>query len=149
MNRTFNLIVVAVMLLFGGVVQAHAQFTMNAASDQEVSGWRKLGIDGRSVWVNPKPDVTAVDIQGAEPASDRNYGQFVKVTFTDAGAQKIRELSTAQMNKLIAMLLDGKVIMAPRVRSVMSSDCIVTGKPPAGLTTDEVHRILTSINQKK
>jgi len=53
------------------------------------------------------------------------------------------------MNKLIAMVLDGKVIMAPKVRSVISKDCIVTGKSPAGLTTDEVRRILASVNQAK
>jgi preprotein translocase subunit SecD len=61
----------------------------------------------------------------------------------------MRDLSTTQMNKLIAMVLDGKVIMAPKVRSVISKDCVVTGKPPAGLTTDEVRRILASVNRAK
>jgi preprotein translocase subunit SecD len=108
-----------------------------------------MEIEGRSVWVNPMPALTSADIQGAEPATDRSYGQFVKVVFTDAGARKMRDLSTTQMNKLIAMVLDGKVIMAPKVRSVISKDCVVTGKPPAGLTTDEVRRILASVNRAK
>jgi len=61
----------------------------------------------------------------------------------------MRELTTAQMNKLIAMMLDGKPISAPKVRSVISNDGIITGKPPAGLTTDEVRRILTSVNRNR
>jgi preprotein translocase subunit SecD len=124
--------------LYGGILQAQARFTLNAASDEAVPGWPKMEIEGGSVWVNPMPALTSADIQGAEPATDRSYGQFVKVVFTDAGARKMRDLSTTQMNKLIAMVLDGKVIMAPKVRSVISKDCVVTGKPPAGLTTDEV-----------
>jgi preprotein translocase subunit SecD len=53
------------------------------------------------------------------------------------------------MNKLIGMVLDGKLISAPKVRSVISNDGIVTGKAPNGLTIEEVRRILTSVNQKQ
>src|SRR5213594_2886345 len=111
MYRTLT--VIAGLALFGAVLQGQARFTMNAASDDAVPGWQKMEIEGRSVWVNPAPALTSADIQGAEPASDRNYGNFVKVVFTDAGARKMRELTTAQMNKLIAMVLGGKVISAP------------------------------------
>ena len=149
MHRTLTLILSIAAILFGIAVQAQAQFTMNAASDDAVPGWQKMEIEGRSVWVNPTPALTSADIQGAEPATDRNYGQFVKVIFTEAGARKMRELTTAQMNKPIVIVLDGKLISAPKVRSVISNDGIITGKPPAGLTTDEVRRILTSVNRNR
>lgn len=149
MYRICTLIVAAAVVLCGGTLQAQAQFTLNAASDEAVPGWQKMQIEDRTVWVNPTPALTAADIQGAEPATDRNNGQFVSLVFTENGAKKMRDLSTAQMNKLIAMVLDGRLIMAPRVRSVITDKCIVTGKPPAGLSTDEVRRILTSVNQAK
>lgn len=149
MRRTFALIIGVAVILFGIASQAQAQLTMNAASDDAVPGWQRMEIEGRSVWVNPTPALTAADIQGAEPATDRNYGQFVKVVFTEEGGKKMRDLTTAQMNKLIAIVLDGKIVNAPKVRSVISNDGIITGKPPAGLTTDEVRRILTSVNQKR
>jgi preprotein translocase subunit SecD len=148
MYRILNVLIVAAVMMFGGALQAQSKFTLNAASDEAVAGWQKMQIEDRFVWVNPTPALTAADIQGAEPGTNRDYGQFVAVTFTEAGARKMRDLSTAQMNKLIAMVLDGKVIMAPKVRSVMSDSCIVTGKAPAGLSTDEVRRILTSINRR-
>jgi preprotein translocase subunit SecD len=146
MHRLLTL--VAVSALLTGVLQAQVRFTINAASDDPVAGWQKMDIDGRSVWVNPAPALTSADIQGAEPGTDRNFGNYVKVAFTDAGAKKIRDLTTVQMNKLIAMVLDGKVISAPGVRSVITSDGMITWSP-RGLTTEEVRRILTSVNQRQ
>ena len=149
MYRIFGLTGCAIVILFGSVLQAQAQFTINAAAEDSVPGWQKMDIEGRSVWVNPTPAITSADFQGAEPAADRKYGNFVKVIFTDAGASKMRELTTAQMNKPIAIVLDGKLISAPRVRSVISNEGIITGKPPGGLSIEEVRRILTSVNQKR
>jgi preprotein translocase subunit SecD len=149
MYRIFGLTGCAIVILFGSVLQAQAQFTINAAAEDPVPGWQKMDIDGRSMWVNPTPAIISSDIQGAEPATDRNYGNFVKVIFTDGGAKKMRELTTAQMNKSIAIVLDGKLISAPKVRSVISSEGIITGKAPDGLSIEEVRRILTSVNQKR
>src|SRR5215467_3689068 len=149
MHRTLTLILGTAAILFGIAVEAQAQITMNAASDDAVPGWQKMEIEGRSIWVNPTPALTSADIQGAEPATDRNYGNFVKVVFTDDGAKKMRDLTTAQMNKPIAIILDGKVISAPKVRAVITNDGIITGKRPDGLTTEEVRRILTSVNQRR
>lgn len=149
MYRIFGLTGCAIVILFGSVLQAQAQFTINAAAENPIPGWLKMDIEGGSVWVNPAPGITSADIQGAEPAADRKYGNFVKVIFTDAGAKKMRELTTAQMNKPIAIVLDGKLISAPKVRSVISNEGIITGKPPGGLSIEEVRRILTSVNQKR
>jgi hypothetical protein len=52
------------------------------------------------------------------------------------------------MNKLVAMVLDGKVISAPGVRSVITSEGMMTWSP-RGLTTEEVRRIFTSVNQRQ
>jgi len=149
MCRFLGLTGCAIVILFGSVLQAQAQFTINAAADDSVPGWQKMDIEGRSVWVNPTPAITSADIQGAEPAADRKYGNFVRVIFTDAGAKKMLELTTAQMNKPIAIVLDRKLISAPKVRSVISNEGIITGKAPNGLSIEEVRRILTSVNQKR
>ena len=149
MYRILGLTGCAIIILFGSALHAQAQFTINAAAEDAVPGWHKMDLEGRSVWVNPTPAITSSDIQGAEPAADRNYGNFVKVLFTDAGAKKIRELTTAQMNKPIVIILDGKLISAPKVRSVISNEGIITGKAPNGLSIEEVRRILTSVNQKR
>jgi preprotein translocase subunit SecD len=73
----------------------------------------------------------------------------VQIVFTDAGAQKMRELSAAQLNKLIAMVLDGKLIFAPRIRSEIGKSSVITGNGPNGLSLDEVQRILVSVNRSQ
>jgi preprotein translocase subunit SecD len=148
MYRVLMLTGCAVVILLCGAPEAHAQLTINAAAEGPVTGWQRMDVEGGAVWVNPTPALTSVDIQGAEPATDRNHGNFVKVIFTDAGTRKMRELTTAQMNKPIAIVLDGKLISAPKVRSVISNDGIITGKAPDGLSIEQVRRILVSINQK-
>jgi hypothetical protein len=91
MHRSLTLTGCVAVILFGGVLQAQAQFTVNAAADDAVPGWQKMEIEGRAVWVNPTPALTSADIQGAQPATEPNYGNFVKVSFTAAGARKMRE----------------------------------------------------------
>jgi hypothetical protein len=54
-----------------------------------------------------------MDVMRAEPARGPDGRMAVSVIFTGGGAKKIRDLSAAQMNKLIAMVLDGKVIFRP------------------------------------
>ena len=91
MYRGLTLISCIAVILFGGVLQAQAQFTINAAAEDAVPGWQKMEIEGRAVWVNPTPALTSADIQGVQPATDTNYGNFVKVLFTDAGAIRPQE----------------------------------------------------------
>jgi len=94
MYRGLTLVRCIAVILFGGALQAQAQFTINAAAEDAVPGWQKMEIEGRAVWVNPTPALTSADIQGVQGATNTNYGNFVKVLFTDAGARKMRELGT-------------------------------------------------------
>ena len=68
---------------------------------------------------------------------------MIAVVFTDAGAKKIHDLTTAQLKKLVAMVVDGKVIWAPMVMAVQEGrQGVLTGNLPTGLTQEEVERIL-------
>src|SRR5438876_3213189 len=149
MYRSFTLIGCVALTLFGGVLQAQAQFTVNAAATDAVTGWQKMEVQGRAVWVNPTPAVTSVDIQGAQPRRGPDGRNTVAIVFSDAGAKKMRELTAAQINKPIAMVLDGKLIFAPTIRGEISKDAVVTGNGPNGLSLEEVQRILASVNQKQ
>ncbi|PYR96822.1 MAG: hypothetical protein DMG12_25460 [Acidobacteria bacterium] len=71
----------------------------------------------------------------------------VTIQFTDAGAEKMRKLSTTQIGKPVAMLLDGKLIWAPKVNGEISKDAVITGGPK-GVPSEVAGRILASVNQK-
>jgi preprotein translocase subunit SecD len=68
--------------------------------------------------------------------------------FNDAGTKKMTDLSHAQLNKLIAMVLDGKVIFAPKVRAEIGSQALITGKAPSGRPVEVAQRIVDSVNRK-
>lgn len=141
-------IIVLTMILFAAIFQAQARFSIRAASEEAVSGWDRMEVEGRAIWVSPMVSLTAADIARAEQSTLAGAGTVISVVFSDAGAQKMRALSAAQMNKLIAIVLDGKVIFAPRVRAEMTRQAFITGKAPDGLSASEVQRILASLNRK-
>src|SRR5262245_34546069 len=103
-----------VAILLGGMAQT-PQFSIRAASSEPVTGWDRMQLDDRVVWVSPTVSLTAADIAKAEAITTSDGKKAVDIELTDGGADKMRRLSAAQMDKLIAMVLDGKLIWAPRV----------------------------------
>jgi preprotein translocase subunit SecD len=145
-----NIIVVACLtvILFAGSLPAQNQLRIHAASAEPVSGWNRMEFGQRAVWVNPTASLTSADIASADPSTDADRGTFIEVVFTDEGTKKMRALSNAQRNKLIAMVVNGQVIFAPTVRAEIGRESIITGSGPNGLTTTEVQDILAAINRK-
>src|SRR4051812_41776741 len=106
MKRTVCLFV----FIFGVALQAHAQFSVRAASDEAVTGWQEMPTeDNHTIWVSPTASLTASDFESMTPYVNPGDIWFMKIVLTDDGAKKMRALSIAQMNKLIALVLDGKV----------------------------------------
>ncbi len=128
--------------------QPQPQLSIRAASDEAVAGWNQMDINDHAVWVSPTASLTSADILRAEPTTDPNGHSAVGVVFNDAGAKKMSDLSTAQLNKLIAMVLDGKVIFAPKIRGEISKQALITGPASTGLPVDVVQRIVESVNKK-
>jgi hypothetical protein len=148
MRRTIAFVSAVFVGLFIFLLQAQAQFTIHAASDQPVAGWDRMQADDHTVWVSPTISLTSADILRAESTTDANGRRAVGVVFNEAGAKKMSELSTAQLNKLIAMVLDGKVIFAPKVRGAIVKEALITGPASSGLAAEVVQRIVDSVRTK-
>src|SRR4030095_12464209 len=132
MLRTVSRAVCLMIILFAGVVQAQAQFSIRAASADPVEGWQRMQFkdSDRVVWVSPTAAITASDIEKAQPETTRNGQTRIAVVFTDAGARKIRDLSIAQRNKLVALVVDGRLIWAPYVNTEVGKESVLTGNGP-------------------
>jgi len=141
MYRWMTAAIVAILLT--GMAQA-PQFSIRAASAEPVDGWNRMELDGRAVWVSPTVSLTSADIAKAEPITTPDGKKAISIELNDAGADKMRRLSVAQMDKLIAMVLDGKLIFAPRVRSELSKQAMITGN---GLDDETIQRILSSVKR--
>ena len=140
------------VLMSASVIDAQAQFSIRAASAEPVEGWQRMQVEhsDRVVWVSPTPSVTASDIGNAQPQVRPKTGdKVIAVVFTDAGAKHFADLTTAQLHKQIAMILDGKVIWAPLVMSEfhpeIGKESILAGSGPQGLTQQEVERIMVLV----
>jgi|KBSMisStandDraft_5_1062788.scaffolds.fasta_scaffold05941_5 preprotein translocase subunit SecD len=136
------------LIVFGGVLQAHAQFSIRAASDQAVAGWNRVDYNGKTVWVSPTVSLASGDVLRAEPTRGPDGRMAVGLVFTDEGARKMQDLSVAQLNKLIAFVLDDSVVFAPLVRAQIGKEAQITGNSPSGLTQSVVDRIVASVNRK-
>jgi preprotein translocase subunit SecD len=136
-----------IALLLGGLLQTPAQLSFRAASAEPVTGWTRMELDNQAVWVSPTASLTSADIARAEAITTPDAKRAVALDFTDAGAEKLRALSSAQLNQLIALVLDDTLIWAPRVRAQMDRQALLTGNTPTGVPEAVVQRILASVRR--
>jgi preprotein translocase subunit SecD len=143
---------VAVAVLLGSFLSpalvAQGGLTVRAASTTPVTGWQQMkGAEGDTIWVAPTTALTSRDIVRAVRTTREDGRPAVAVVFTSEGASKIAALSTAQRDKPIAIVLDGKLIWAPVVRGAITNDSLLTGGPE-GLQPEEIERLLSSLNRR-
>jgi preprotein translocase subunit SecD len=130
------------VFIFAVALQAQAQFSVRAASNEAVAGWQQMTTeDDKTIWVSPTTSLTASDFESMTPYVNPGDIWFMKIVLTENGAKKMRALSIAQMNKLIALVLDEKVIWAPKVRSEIGKTADFTGSGPHGLEMDLIRRL--------
>jgi preprotein translocase subunit SecD len=141
--RFRSVVIYALISLFLAAVflQAQGALEIRAASNTAVAGWRQMAAPGGEVvWVSTTTALTTADIAHGEPRTDANGQRTVGVVFTDDGARKMAQLSKAQTNRPIVLLLDGKVVWAPIVRGTIEKEAVLSG-----VTPDVVERVLTSL----
>ncbi|REK12007.1 MAG: hypothetical protein DWQ37_13385 [Planctomycetota bacterium] len=117
-------------------------------------------IEIRRAEYQPGPELTQIEVEeGQQPiylhdevelsgkhfktASVRDeQGHYaVEVTLTDEGAKKMGTLTKGHMNRPLAILVDGKLVMAPRVRSKIGQKFVISG----GFTEAEAKRLAEQI----
>jgi preprotein translocase subunit SecD len=141
-------IVGAIVTLLAGVLDGQSGVEIHAAASSAVSGWKEMASpNGAALWVAPEVKLTSADIAKAQAYTDPEAGPSVSILLTDEGAKKMAALSAEQNNKQIALLLDGQVIWAPKVRGPMGKEGRLTGGP-GGLTQQQIDRLLASFKAK-
>jgi preprotein translocase subunit SecD len=141
--RSVVIYVLVAVFLAGVLMQAQGALEIRAASTTAIAGWQQMAAPGGgSVWVSPSSALTSADIARGEPRTDAKGQRTVGVVFTADGARKMAQLSAAQANRPIAMLLDGKLVWAPTVRGTIEKEAVLSG-----VTPDVVQRVLTSLKQ--
>jgi SecD/SecF fusion protein len=91
--------------------------------------------------VRKRPEMTGESVDRAYPVTDGLGGYQVSLRFTEKGAKQFAELTTANVNRLLAIVLDGKLNSAPNINEpITQGTASISGK-----YDDRVARELASV----
>ena len=124
-------------------VAAAMRFEVRLAEDNPVNGLRETPVSGtRKIYLQQRAVVTNSDIAKAEVVQGATASTFnVSITFTADGAARMLRATQGHIGRPLAILLDGDVVMAPVVKSPISSAAMITGN----YTRAEAERIVAGI----
>jgi preprotein translocase subunit SecD len=87
------------------------------------------------------------DLQEVAKRAGREQDREISMTFTDAGAEKLRAFTRDHIGKRVAIVFDGKVLSAPRVNSEIGKEAVITGGGKDGFTEKEQADLVKSIDE--
>jgi preprotein translocase subunit SecD len=71
--------------------------------------------------------VTGADLRGAQPTIDENNRPAVRFLLTGEGARKFGRVTGENINRFLAIILDGRVESAPRIEGRITDEGRITG----------------------
>lgn len=98
----------------------------------------------RKIYLHKTAVATNADLASARVTEDSQQNPAIAITFTKDGAKKMQEVTEKHVGKPLAILVNGKVVSAPTIRSAVSGEAQIVGL----FTTEEVEKIVDSINGK-
>lgn len=123
-------------------VHAAVRFEIRLAEDRPAPGLREAKVSGtdRSVYLHEEVVVTNSDISAARVIHVGD-AYAVGIEFNKAGAKKMRRATGKHIGKPVAILLDGKVVMASVLRSPIDRSAEITDS----FTKAEAERVVNGI----
>ncbi len=111
-------------------VDANGQVTIDP-----LAGWDKTGLSGKQL------KKATADVQQGSTSLSSNI--IVRLQFDEEGTKLFSEMTSANLNKQIAIVLDGQVISAPTVQSAITDgEAIISGS----FTAEEAKQLATRLN---
>jgi hypothetical protein len=95
------------------------KFELRLASHKKVEGWERAagpGPGNTPVWISPEVALTNGDVARAWPDRAGENKPCVGVLFTEEGTLKMARLTKSHIGEFLAVILDGRVTRAPRIR---------------------------------
>jgi preprotein translocase subunit SecD len=116
------------------------------AEHRPAEGLTEAAVAGTTekVYLHKSADATNEDIAEAYAGVDSLRKPTVEITFTKKGAIKIGKVTEEHLDKPLAILIDGKVVSAPIIRSKLSQKALIAGN----FTKEEVDKLVKGINGK-
>jgi len=112
----------------GGVQAGQVRFEVRLAEEAVAPGLEpvSLGGDGQVLFVHRQVLVTNSDVAEASAVAIGD-GFGVRVAFTPAGADRLRRATLTHIGKPLAVLLDGRLSLAPTLQTSLSDNAVISG----------------------
>lgn len=131
-THAFALLVLFLLCPTGQVVAEGAAQTLEfrLADDGEASGWQEMERRGSDepIFVSGNVSLNGGHIERVSFYKDVNGNTSVGFTLTDAGAKAMEATTSQNLNKRLAIVLNGEVVSAPIIRSTISKKGQITGR---------------------
>jgi hypothetical protein len=127
-------------------VRAAVRFEVRPAEQCAAPGLIEAKVvSGGKVYLHDEVIVANSDVAHAEVTQEPGESQYaILITFNSVGTQKMHTFTENNIGKLIAILIDGEVIAAPRVMGVTNESAKIDGK----LTKEEAEKIVAGMRIK-
>ena len=123
------------------------RFELRLAESKAAEGLTEAIVVGskNKVYLHKATLLSAQDIAQAKVVSDANDRHMIELTFTDTAGKKFGKATEQHLGKPLAIIVDGKVIFAPVVRTpITDGKAQVTG----AFSKEEAERIAKAIRGK-
>jgi hypothetical protein len=124
-------------------VLAAVRFEVRLAADRPAPGLvvAEIPDSDRLIYLHPEIVVNNEDIAQSWVVDDGSGRFGIAVELLSSGAERMRRATEAHVGRPMAVLVDGRVVMAPVVRSPITGSAVITGN----FTRAEAERIAEGI----
>jgi preprotein translocase subunit SecD len=127
-------------------VFAAVRFEIRVAEDRPTPGLMvaQVAESNRLVYLHPEIVVSNDDIAQSSVSPDGPEQFAVAVQFLPSSVERLRQATAAHVGRPVAILIDGRVLMTPIVRSPIEDSAVITGTFARG----EAERIADGIGRR-
>ncbi|MEO6959277.1 MAG: hypothetical protein ABI228_07775 [Burkholderiaceae bacterium] len=96
------------------------------ADTTQRTGWTPVQIqNGAALYVNPQPVITRNDLAGVKAGSNKEGQGLLALDLNDAGKQKVKDITTKNPNKRLALVVGRTMLAAPAYTTPVSAPQLV------------------------
>lgn len=123
-----------------------APLEFRLAEERPAEGLVEAAVPGMDdkIYLRPTAELTQVDVADVKAARDERDSPQVELVFTAQGGAKMRKLTSSNNGKRLAILVGGKVVTAPTIRSTIGDRAVITGR----FSPAEVEQMVRTIQGK-
>lgn len=122
---------------------SRAELQIRFVAESESNGATRMAdADGNPLWVEPKVVISTPDVSEVHVNLEMDLEHYaVTLYFTPQAAQRLHEATTENLGRQVAILLNGSVVVAPRIQTPIGPSAMISGR----YTKDESVRLAQQI----